>query len=177
MIFSRGIHNSVNMTEYPSPSGKPFFIVDNMVRGLVRRLRLLGFPALAVASAAEARKIAGEQKTPVFLTASPAHLRHFPFQSALLLTREDTAGRLAEIEQNFSIFEQARFLSRCSVCNTPVRKIDKEIITDQLPERVYHSFSEFYQCENCGRIYWAGGHVKRMKDKLQRMGVPVGKIQ
>jgi uncharacterized protein len=32
-----------------------------------------------------------------------------------------------------------------------------------VPPHVYEAHDEFLQCTSCGRIYWKGSHVKRMK--------------
>jgi len=36
---------------------------------------------------------------------------------------------------------------------------------------VYDTHEEFAMCPVCGRIYWEGTHVSRMKDKLQEVGI------
>jgi uncharacterized protein with PIN domain len=59
------------------------------------------------------------------------------------------------------------------LCNIKVLLLKKSEIVDDIPERVIKNFGAFYYCPNCNKIYWQGGHVQRMLDKLQRMGVPI----
>ncbi len=57
----------------------------------------------------------------------------------------------------------------------PLKKIEKEQVKNRVPENIFHHFSVFYYCPHCQRIYWEGGHVKRLINKLNRMGVPISK--
>ena len=56
--------------------------------------------------------------------------------------------------------------SRCLVDNTPVRPASDEEITD-LPWSRQTMTGPFTICPRCGRLYWTGGHTRRMRDRLE----------
>jgi uncharacterized protein with PIN domain len=70
--------------------------------------------------------------------------------------------------------------SRCSVCNGPM----EEKTSDQLknhernnddvdyvvvPDRVIACYNQFFQCTTCGKIYWEGGHLKRIRALIRNL--------
>jgi uncharacterized protein with PIN domain len=60
-------------------------------------------------------------------------------------------------------------LSRCSLCNTELIKIDKENVKDLVPINVYNSINEFYYCTNCKKVYWFGSHTKNIIKRLEEI--------
>ncbi|MBN2366767.1 MAG: hypothetical protein JXL67_11420 [Calditrichaeota bacterium] len=149
------------------------FIVDNMLKGLARWLRFLGFDAHMSENVDEAKNILNSIDHSVFITASPAHKQKIGSTHTILLQSDHIEAQLNELNEIFHIFDYLHILSLCSICNTLLQSIGKEQVKDKVPEKVYHSFRTFYQCPRCNRIYWYGGHVKRLLDKLKRMNVPV----
>jgi hypothetical protein len=57
--------------------------------------------------------------------------------------------------------------SRCLLCNVVLRPATP-LARSRLPEGVRASFGDFNQCPQCDRLYWAGGHVQRMRARLER---------
>jgi hypothetical protein len=60
-------------------------------------------------------------------------------------------------------------LSRCTVCNTPVLKVEKAAVADKVPVYAYERHEEFWRCPSCGRVYWKGTHWDNMQDFIQRL--------
>jgi len=148
------------------------FITDNMLRGLARWLRFLGFPAKTVRQIEQLKKLQQEQPEAIFLTSSRKHLSLYSGCS-FLIRSDDIQEQLQEINQEFHIFSRMNLLSLCSVCNVPIRPMEKKAVKERIPERVYQQYARFWICPVCGRIYWEGGHIPRLKDKLRRMGIPL----
>ncbi|TFF94752.1 MAG: hypothetical protein EU544_04095 [Promethearchaeota archaeon] len=68
------------------------------------------------------------------------------------------------LEYNFSMGG-----ARCSVCNGKLTKIDdKEKIIDEVKEGTFNHYDNFYQCENCHKIYWKGSHIQDIVKKLEQ---------
>ena len=149
------------------------FLCDEMLKGLAKWLRFLGFSTEITANTSRIMQVLENEPSAIFLTRSRKHARIFPENSVFVLQSDDVAEQLQELNREFSLFNRMKFLSLCSVCNIPIEPIEKAEIQGQIPERVWESFQEFWKCPVCGRIYWEGGHVQRLKDKLRRMGVPV----
>ncbi len=149
------------------------FICDSMLKGLAKWLRFLGFPT-EISSDSEQiqRRLLSEPNT-LFLTRSPKNALNLPSEAVLLLQSDEIAVQLQELNERLAIFQHMNPLSLCSVCNIPIEPVEKEKIKGEVPERVWEQFEEFWRCPHCQRIYWEGGHVNRLLDKLRRMGVPV----
>ena len=54
---------------------------------------------------------------------------------------------------------------RCLVCNTPLQDATEEQLTD-VPDDVKQSLDVAFYCPSCKKVYWEGGHVHRMRDRL-----------
>ncbi len=57
--------------------------------------------------------------------------------------------------------------SRCLVDNAAVRSArpDERL---SLPERAREIGGDIFVCPHCGRLYWPGSHVRRMRSRLTR---------
>jgi uncharacterized protein with PIN domain len=55
--------------------------------------------------------------------------------------------------------------TRCLVDNRPLEAAPPHLVM-QVPERSRAAGGPFWVCPNCGRLYWPGGHVRRMQQRL-----------
>ncbi len=149
------------------------FICDSMLRGLARWLRFLGFSTLLSPTVEALTTLMEQHPRATFLTRSRKHAEQFETYSVFLLHSDRIEQQLQELNQAFSLFSRINLLSRCSVCNRVIESVGKETIKGEVPDRVWEHYEKFWRCPQCGRIYWEGGHVARLMDKLRRMGVPV----
>ncbi len=94
----------------------------------------------------------------------------FPF---ILLENDDLIENVAKISDKFGIrLNYDPKLARCSKCNAKLIKIlKKDSIKEEIPDLVYKSKDEFWQCSNekCNKFYWIGGHFKRIFAQLQKI--------
>jgi len=96
-------------------------------------------------------------------------------QRKILLTRDrklaQCAGSAAYLVRANSLWEQLReiisefaiepkiVLVRCPVCNGNIVQVEKSNVFDKVPEYTYLTHTKFWQCRNCGKIYWHGSHL------------------
>ena len=63
--------------------------------------------------------------------------------------------------------DENKFLSRCSVCNTELHSISKDMVYGKVPPKVFETKEKFWHCPTCNRYYWMGSHyddmIKRIK--------------
>jgi uncharacterized protein with PIN domain len=52
--------------------------------------------------------------------------------------------------------------TRCTICNGILNKIDKTMVSNPIPEKVYKSISNINRCSKCLKIYWDGTHVQNI---------------
>ncbi len=60
-------------------------------------------------------------------------------------------------------------LSRCSICNSPIHRIDKETVIDKVPKGVYSRQDEFWRCAGCEQIYWKGTHWDKILSTIEKI--------
>jgi uncharacterized protein with PIN domain len=58
-------------------------------------------------------------------------------------------------------------ISRCPKCNTPVKPILKEKVASLVKENTFEHYTEFWQCPNCGQVYWQGAHWTKIRETLK----------
>lgn len=63
-----------------------------------------------------------------------------------------------------------KHLPRCTICNSEIQPIDKELISNTIPEGTKKHYDIFWQCTNptCKKIYWKGSHWEKMKKTLKK---------
>jgi uncharacterized protein len=155
-------------TPPPAPAGAPRFAADAMLGRLARWLRLLGFDtsfeahvsdeALVRRALAEARIVlTRDRRLPEEWTSAPV----------FLLRAEELRGQLAELGAHFALASHARPFSRCNRCNAPLEPASEAQVLAQAPPHVRAAQRDFLRCPSCGRLYWAGSHVARMRALLE----------
>ncbi len=136
------------------------FFCDDTLGKLTRKLRLLGF---------DTKKWNGDfEEGRVLLTRSRKRWESYPGESFLIF-EDNWRKQLVELEKRFSIFQNALMFSRCPECNAILVKTTAEEVKDRIPERVYLTATNFKVCPNCGKIYWSGTHVERIRKEFERI--------
>jgi uncharacterized protein with PIN domain len=139
------------------------FIADVMLGRLAKRMRLLGYDVFYDSSLNDNGVIrqALEQQR-VILTRDRGLANRPSAKNHLFIRSDGVDNQLREVIQHFSL-SPAGALSRCSVCNNVLEEMARNGARDRVPEYVYRHSESFLQCTKCGRIYWRGTHVLRMR--------------
>ena len=96
----------------------------------------------------------------LFLRCGKAGLR------AIYMPTTDLQEQLDRAVQELGV-DGSRALTRCIICNVELDAVGKEDVKGRVPERVYHTYDEFYLCRVCGRIYWPGTHYRNMEERIR----------
>lgn len=70
------------------------------------------------------------------------------------------------LKYNFNISK-----ARCSVCNSNLEKVnDKNLVKNFVKTETFNHYNVFFQCknQNCRKIYWKGGHIESILNKLKK---------
>ena len=73
---------------------------------------------------------------------------------------------LQTIKETKVSIDNCRFLSRCSECNCVLEGIEKAVIKDKVPKKVFDLHDDFLYCSSCKRVYWMGTHTDSILEKL-----------
>ena len=155
---------------------EPTFITDRMLGKLTTWLRIFGYDVLYVGDL----KIGGDEdnyllnnhKNRILLTKDRELYRKSVKgnRKAILIRSNDVAEQLMELK---TLIKFQPVMDRCSVCNTPLRKPNKDEIKDFLErEGIKEDLAERYEvwyCEKCRKLYWMGGHWKNMIKFLEKL--------
>ncbi len=148
----------------PKPLREPKFILDVHLGKLAKYLRMLGFdtryrndyddPEIVRISIVEHRAI---------LTRDIGLLKNSAVTHGYWLRSTQTSEQLREVVARFDLTGIIRPFSRCTVCNGLIKTVPKKSIAEKLKPNTKRFFNTFYQCNDCGRVYWRGSHYERMK--------------
>jgi uncharacterized protein len=153
----------------------PRFIVDCMLGNIAKKLRIMGFDTefwLAANDDFLINKCMNEQK--ILVTRDKAlYLKISKMgRNCLLLHNNDEVKDLVFILDKCGI----RYIdpvpngnTRCTICNGVLSKLDKTMVSNPIPEKVYKNISTIYRCSKCSKIYWDGTHV-------QNINISIGNI-
>jgi uncharacterized protein len=150
------------------------FLVDRSLRGLAKWLRLAGFHAVVADFAARGDDLPPAVSGTYLLTSRKG--RRLKRDDVLVLAAPHPEDQLAEVARRLGISSRDLApLSRCGECNDPLTPVPRETALGAVPDHVFHTQAEFFQCPRCRRFFWPGSHPARIAAKLhQAIGEPDG---
>src|SRR5438045_7258332 len=141
------------------------FATDSSLELLARRLRILGYDVATHRGARIEEVFAAAAAAGLtVLTLSvrrPAGTAQVP---ALIVARDQLAETLRAIVAGYS--PTGVPWSRCPLCNLALRPRSSYEAIGEVPARVARSGGPFFSCPGCGRWYWPGTHVARLRASL-----------
>ncbi len=146
-------------------------LADGMLGRLARWLRLLGYDTAYENDADDlelARRARAEGR--VLLTRDRALAARRGLQT-LLIESEALEEQVHQVQEALGPPPHPA-LSRCSLCNLPLEPAAPEEVTDRVPPYVLRTCRQFLSCPGCGRVYWEGTHLKRMRQQLEAFRRP-----
>ena len=157
-------------TRPPDPEGAvPRFLCDEMLVQLGHWLRAAGHDTLIARHRANDRSLVARAMIDgrVLLTRDHKLCEIRDAEGcAVLLRGESIQSWAREMRERFGIDWLAQPFSRCLVCNTVLQPAP-DLARARLPEAVRASVAEINYCRQCDKLYWPGGHVRRMVRQLR----------
>lgn len=146
------------------PNRKPVkLLCDEMLKGLARWLRTSGYDVEMEPDGMPdrqliARALAEER---LLLTRDRLLLEiRGAVHVAVLLEGNGLEACAREITRKLDINWLLKPFSRCSLCNTP-------LIETERPATFPPDIEQAFLCPSCDKYYWQGGHVERMRHRLE----------
>jgi len=137
-----------------------------MLGRLAKRMRLLGFDVLYDRTMNDNEIIRLSLAENRVILTRDTGLAGRPMAAHHIFIKYDAPDdQLSQLLDTFKIASVPGPLTRCSCCNEPLTSISRSDVKDRVPQYVYERYDNFLQCAKCGRIYWKGTHVKRMRPK------------
>jgi uncharacterized protein len=148
-------------------SGPPRFAADAMLGRLTHWLRILGIDVSYSPDLGDeglVRLALDQGRT--LLTRDRALPVEWRIADFYLVESEAPLAQLREVADRFDLRPLARPFSRCSRCNEPLVPAARDAVRERVPPRVAETAAQFARCPSCGRVYWDGSHVARMRRVL-----------
>ena len=151
------------------------FVADAMLGSLARKLRILGFDTLYYKEGDDNGiiRLAVEEGRVILTADEPlASLVGRRGATAVLLSGRTDSARLRALTEWAAalgvLFEEGD--PRCSICNGALTIVPKSAVAGKVPSSVVSSHRIFYLCGSCGKVYWKGGHWKKLRsyERLMR---------
>jgi len=147
------------------------FIADSMLGKLARWLRLMGFDTLYYPSIPDEDLVKkAKEEGRVILTKDNELACRNKGENLLFLSSSDPYEQLKIVIRTLNLNPWEGLFSRCVYCNKIVKKVnDNSKIKNLVPSYAYRNSSSFYQCPECGRLYWEGSHHNKIREKIKSL--------
>lgn len=154
-----------------APLRQTAFVLDVNLGKLARRLRLLGFDALYSNryQDAEVADIATAEQR-IVLTRDRRLLHAKRITHGYWVRSVQPEQQTEEVLRRFDLYRQIRPFCRCPVCNGLLKPVDKAEIIDRLEPLTKLYYDEFRACDGCGKLYWEGSHIGKMRQWCGALG-------
>lgn len=146
------------------------FLADVNLGKLARYLRMAGFDT-AYRNDAEDEELIEQmlEENRALLTRDRDLLMYKVVQHGYLPRSDDAAEQLEEVLRRFDLFDDVKPYTRCPNCNGVLQSVSKEDVMDQLEPLTKRHFDDFAQCSDCGQVYWAGSHRRRLDPRINKI--------
>ena len=152
------------------PGGEPRFVADVNLGRLARLLRLLGFDTLYRNDYCDP-EVAGissnEQR--ILLTRDRRLLMRREVQHGYFVRADRPSRQAPEVIRRFELQTEARPFGRCSRCNGLVHGVAKDDVLTLLEPRTRRYYDAFWQCSECGQVYWEGSHMTGLQQLMAQI--------
>jgi uncharacterized protein with PIN domain len=150
---------------------QPKFITDGMLGKLTRWLRILGHDVEYTGSMDDKELIQKAKKEDRVLLTRDVELYKQAVTKgaeAFLIEDPNQTANLASLAKRFKLRLEVNVkISRCPKCNGTIRTVSKTEIVDKIPATTSSNYNNFWQCEQCGQVYWRGAHWNRIEKTLK----------
>lgn len=151
-------------------SGEPRFMVDAMLGGLARWLRILGFDAAFDAEISDEDLVRkGLREGRHILSRDRGLEDAWRVAQLTILKEEGEEAQLKVVLNRFELAGRIRLFTRCTLCNVLLVPVGREEVEDRVPERVLEAQDSFARCPSCQRVYWEGSHTERIRSRLKEV--------
>ncbi len=143
------------------------FLCDSMLGKLTRWLRLLGNDCIYFRDIEDEKLLEIARSDNRILITRDQNLTHKAHKMGLKVQQITGTTILEKLEEVIRSWDLHTDIipddSRCSKCNGEVRRVEKNNIQERVPEGTFKHQNIFWECTECGQVYWKGAHWKKIK--------------
>jgi uncharacterized protein len=153
----------------PDGLSGPRFAADAMLGRLARWLRVLGYDTWYDDRVADPVLVQlANDEDRVLLTLDRHLLRELRPARSIELRQDTPLAQLQHIVQALQLAPPPELFTRCLLCNALLEEVPRADALPLLPAGVQEIEGAVRRCPACGRMYWDGSHVRRMRTALDK---------
>jgi uncharacterized protein with PIN domain len=142
-------------------------ITDSSLESLAHRLRFLGYDVVTLKGARlEETLAAARRQGRTVLTLSLRRPRRWADVPVITLARGDEAGAVRMLAATCE--PAGPPFSRCGACGAALERRHVFEAAGEVPGHVLRSAAFLRYCPDCGKWYWEGTHVARIREWLEQ---------
>jgi hypothetical protein len=151
-----------------------------MLGSVARKLRIFGFDTLYIAHAHDDEILkTGIEQGRVILTADKELFKRV-VKTGVRGVLVSGAGDLEDLvhilsKNGITSVDLDGIGSRCSMCNGLLEQKEPDQVKNGVPRKVAELHREFYQCTTCRKVYWEGGHLRRIRALVRSVDTELGR--
>ena len=151
------------------------FMVDTHLGRLARWVRMLGFDAICDAGFDHDQIVeVSLREHRIILTHNRQLLKDARVTHGYWVRATEPREQIEEVVVRLDLRSQFTPFSRCMDCNGTITARPLEDVAHRVPPMVRKQTGSFHQCEACGKVYWNGTHVQRMRTLIDALRGPGG---
>lgn len=152
------------------PLRDPKFVCEVHLGSLAKNMRMLGLDTYYKNTITKSEIVLTSiNENRVILTRDSGLLKIKKVTHGYYIRNTDPKKQTSEVINRFHLEKTMKRFSRCILCNTVLKTVQKEKIMERIPEKVKASQSEYFICSNCDKIFWKGTHYKNMLSKIESL--------
>lgn len=147
------------------------FILTPELGRLAKWLRILGFDTVySTQINFSSLLIQALRDNRIILTRNSRFINKARVAKCVQIQSDQVNQQLKQILRDLDIRPNTeKMFSRCIICNVELNEIDKQKVKNKVPEYVFKTQDEFFNCPACQRIYWSGTHWGNVSNTLKEI--------
>lgn len=171
------VFESLDISEVTRLQERPLrdlkFIADNHLGRLAGKLRLLGLDVVYCKRANTEELLAAvTNERRVLLSRNRRLLMRKVIDRGYLVRSQLIQEQVREVIERFDLLKHLKPFTRCALCNGILERVVKEKVLQRLEPKTRKYFFDFFQCQNCGQVYWQGSHVPEINALIDSLHKP-----
>lgn len=148
---------------------EPCFLCDEMLKGLGKWLRAAGYDTLIAEAGVSDRELLATaiRENRLLITRDRSFLQRKGAEGIVLLLEQcGLESWVKALSTELAINWLHAPFCRCLLCNRPLESGPGPYAA-QMPAYVLAEGVPSFHCPNCAKAFWRGGHVQRMRLRLE----------
>ncbi|MBU0532896.1 Mut7-C RNAse domain-containing protein [Candidatus Micrarchaeota archaeon] len=138
------------------------FLFDEMLKRLVHWCRIFGIYSEYIVGKSDSELLDYAKKNGlIFVTRDVKLFERCKEIKCVFIESDELEEQIVQILKETKVKMTFPDETRCPTCNGKLKVIGKERV-EAVPEDIYKNNKRIWQCSECGKVYWEGGHWKNI---------------